>query len=131
MKTKLVPLVTLASAVLNVAINLIWVPRYGVMTAAVSTAISYAVSAGLHALLAHKLHPIPWEYRRWAHLMGVAALCYALGSMLPVRGLVVGVTLKTLIATALYVMALTVTGFFSHDEIARARRFAARKYRRV
>jgi O-antigen/teichoic acid export membrane protein len=131
MKTKLVPLVTLASAALNVGLNLVFVPRYGVMAAAVSTAVSYAASAALHGLLAQHLHPIAWEYRRWALLLGVGAICYGAGMALPQPGVLASLAIKTVFVALAFPLGLIATGFLTRSEAAGARARLARGLRRV
>ncbi|MBI9070453.1 MAG: polysaccharide biosynthesis C-terminal domain-containing protein [Melioribacteraceae bacterium] len=61
-KTKYMPLITGLGAVSNVAANLILIPYYGIMGAAVSTLISYIVmSAGIF-IVANKYYPVEYEY---------------------------------------------------------------------
>jgi O-antigen/teichoic acid export membrane protein len=126
MRTSSVALVTVASAILNVAMNLLCVPKYGVMAAAGSTAICYGVSAILHGLLAHRLHPIAWEYRRWAVLFGAALLWYLVGTNLPVHGLLLGLVTKTSIVTLAFPISLLGCRFLSQAELTHIRALAMR-----
>jgi len=130
MKTKLVPVITAISAVLNIGVNLVFIPRYGVMAAAVSTTVCYGTSAVLHGLLAQRLHPIAWEYRRWALLLGAGIACFFVGSALPLPDRAGGVWLllfgKLLVAAVGFPAVLVATRFFSRSELARARSLASR-----
>lgn len=83
MKTRLIPVVTAIGAVSNLAMNLAFIPRFGILAAAVTTAIAYGLMAALHGLLAHKMHPIRWENRRWAAIALIAVATYMCASLLP------------------------------------------------
>jgi O-antigen/teichoic acid export membrane protein len=124
MKTKAVPLVTLTSAAVNVGLNLLFVPRYGVMAAAVMSAVGYGVSSLLHGALAQKLHPIPWEYSRWARLLGAGVLTCVVTRLLRLESVAVGLALKVPLALVLFLGTLVLTGFFPRGTLlALAKRF--------
>jgi O-antigen/teichoic acid export membrane protein len=107
-KTSLVPLVTVSSAALNVLINLALVPRYGVIVAAVSTAVSYAFAAGLHGWLAHRNYAIKWQYGRWTAIALVSLAAYALAHSMP--GGAWGMFGKAVIVCLAYPAVLVATG---------------------
>lgn len=117
MRTGTMPLVTLTSAGFNLAINFLFVPRYGAIAAAVSTAAAYAIGALLHGALAQHLYPIPWEYRRWGLLLGVGGSCYAAGILLAPATIVLGIMVKALIVLA-FPAALAACRFFTPSERA-------------
>lgn len=105
MKTRWIPAVTALGAIVNVGTNLVFVPRYGILAAAVDTAVAYGVMAVAHALLAHKMHPIKWEAGRWAKIIAVALITYGVSRQLPHSA--IGIGLKVLlVAGALGMMAL-------------------------
>ena len=68
--------VAVAGAVVNIALNLLLVPRYGMEGAAAATVVAYVVLAGGMAWLAQRLYPVPYEWRRLtiAVAAGVAAV---------------------------------------------------------
>jgi O-antigen/teichoic acid export membrane protein len=119
MRTGAIPLVTFASAGLNVAINLLLVPRHGALVAAVSTAVAYAAGALLHGALAQRLYPIPWEYRRWGLLLGVGAGCYATGRLLAPAALAPALAVKAALVLVAFPLGLAACGFFTPAERAR------------
>src|SRR5439155_20773048 len=82
MRTAAVPLCTVAAALTNIGLNLWLVPRYGIMAAAITTFVAYAVLMFTHGMLANHLYPIAWEYRRWAGMIAAAGLCFAAGLVL-------------------------------------------------
>jgi O-antigen/teichoic acid export membrane protein len=97
MKTRLVPVITATGAIVNVGINIVFVPRYGIMAAAVATAVGYGAMAVLHGWLAHRVHRIPWEYRRWAGVCAIALGAYAAGRWVPFSSSTVAVAVKALL----------------------------------
>jgi O-antigen/teichoic acid export membrane protein len=68
-RTAVIPVLTGISAVLNIALNLWLVPRYGVTAAAISTAVSYGVCLVLTLVVAWRIQPVRYEARQM--LVGV------------------------------------------------------------
>lgn len=77
-KTTAFPVVSAVVAVVNVGLNILLVPRYGIIAAAVTTFLAYVMLAGAHAWLAHKIFPIAWEYGRLARIGAAALVTYFL-----------------------------------------------------
>lgn len=60
-KTKYFPVVTISAAIVNVVVNIIFVPRIGIMGGAIATLLSYIIMAvGLY-LVSQKFYPIKYE----------------------------------------------------------------------
>ena len=73
-KTKYFPLVTGAGALVNVAANLLLVPRLGIMGAALAVLASYLVMALLLHQVARKFYPVPYEYGKLARILGTVVV---------------------------------------------------------
>lgn len=71
-RTALLPALTVASAAANVLINIILIPRIGVMGAAWATLTAYALFASLTFLVARRIYPVRLDYLR---LAAVAVIC--------------------------------------------------------
>jgi O-antigen/teichoic acid export membrane protein len=98
--------VTGAAAVVNVALNLILIPPYGIMGAAVATVVAYVTMAAGMAWWAGRVYPVPYQWRRvlTAGLTGVA---------LVVAGKLVGGGFAVALALALaYPLVLAPLGFY-------------------
>ena len=63
-KTKLVPVSTFIGACVNVAVNLLLIPRFGMMGAAWATLVAYLAMAVSVYFLAEHVYPVPYEYSR-------------------------------------------------------------------
>jgi O-antigen/teichoic acid export membrane protein len=113
------PLVTAITAALNIAANLLLVPRFGMLGAAWATVVSYAAMAGLGFVLSRRLYPIPFEASRLLRLAAAAGLGY-LVSLLAPSALVPAVAVK-LVALALFPAAVVAFGVLSAEEWERGR----------
>ncbi|UCH09812.1 MAG: oligosaccharide flippase family protein [Fidelibacterota bacterium] len=73
-RTKWVMLFRGSGAFANVVCNLILIPIWGAMGAALSTCISFAVMALLTFLITRRFYPVPYEWVRLAKLSSLIAL---------------------------------------------------------
>ena len=62
-KTKLIPLATFAAAVLNIFINWLLIPKYGILGAAIGTLIAHILLYVFHQIMALKIGKTEYEYR--------------------------------------------------------------------
>ena len=93
-RTQFMWAVTLSGAAVNFALNLILIPTYGMMGAAVATIAAYVVMAASISWWSQRIYPVPYQWRRvlTAGLAGVALVVAGklAGGGLPVA---VGLTL--------------------------------------
>ena len=121
-RTAAVPIVTAAAAASNIVLNLIMVPRYGIRAAAVTTLIAYMLFAATHGLLAHKLHPISWEYGRLLRIAAAALVTYFIARLVDTSAVMTLVTRAGL--SALFPAFLLAFGAVSRKELKRAAELA-------
>jgi O-antigen/teichoic acid export membrane protein len=107
--------ITAAAAVLNVVLNLLLIPPFGMMGAAVATIGAYgALFLGM-AWRAQRVFPVPYQWRRVG-----TALAAAVG--LTVVGRVLDPPLLAAIAlVASYPLVLLPLGFYLPEELRRMR----------
>jgi O-antigen/teichoic acid export membrane protein len=74
-----IPLISAAAGAVNITLNLLWVPRFGVMAAAWNTIVGYFIMLIVAWLFARKQRPFPFEYARLARVVAAAAGLFALG----------------------------------------------------
>jgi O-antigen/teichoic acid export membrane protein len=77
------PMITAVVAAVNIGANFLLIPRFGLMGAAWATFASYAVMAGLGAVISQRLYPIPFEKGPLLALGASGAAVYALGRLAP------------------------------------------------
>jgi O-antigen/teichoic acid export membrane protein len=108
--------VTGAAALLNVALNLVLVPEYGMHGSAAATVASFALLFALMVWRAQKVFPVDYQWRRVATALGAAVA-------LTIAGKALDVGLAGAIAIALaYPLVLLPLGFYLPAERARLRR---------
>jgi O-antigen/teichoic acid export membrane protein len=116
MRTGWIAIGTIVAGVVNVAITFALAGSMGILGAAVATLIGYALLALIQGLVAHRLHPIPWEYRRWAILVAVAAACIGLGALVDDTPTFLNLLADFGIAVIAFPLILWLIRFFDEDE---------------
>jgi O-antigen/teichoic acid export membrane protein len=129
-KNRLVPVITLIASGVNVGLNFILVPAYGMWAAAWTTVLGFGILAVLVYFISNKWYPIPYEWRRLITLAVASAL--TLGAAWGI-GLAAGVSvhdsLETLVlgqlamtpALLVFPLVLWVARFWRPEEIRRFR----------
>lgn len=113
-KTAYFPLIVGVSGALNVGLNLVLIPAYGMMGAAWSTVAGYALAVGLTYVLSQRYYPIHYDVRRLVHLIALFAVL-AVAARPFDGGSAVDVVVRVGILAA-YPVGLLVTGFFEPGE---------------
>ena len=98
--------VTGAAAAVNVALNLILIPPYGMMGAAAATVAAYATMAVGMAWWSQRVYPVPYQWRRVATAAAVAVALVVTGKLLDL-----GLALSVLVVLV-YPLALAPVGFY-------------------
>lgn len=120
-KTKFLPYVTGAGALVNVVVNLTLIPKFGITGAAIATLLSYMVMAIGIYFPSQRLYYVEYEWGRLIRVM--LAACVVVGAVL-LLGLqpatAVGIAVK-LGATALFVLLVVVLKIFDTADIRETR----------
>jgi O-antigen/teichoic acid export membrane protein len=130
-RTQYYPIATITAAAVNIILNLVLIPGYGMVGAAWANGAAYAVQAGLGYAFSQRFYPIAYEWGRLARvcLAGIAA--YGAARMLPSVHLAVNprstlapvpdLLLRGTTVIVVFVGLLAVTGFFHPEELRRLR----------
>ena len=102
-------LITGLAAVVNVALNLLLIPPYGMMGAAVATVAAYGVMFLAMTWYAQRVFPVPYQWRRVLTAAGAAVA-------LLLAGKAVGGLAAALALTLAYPLTLLLLGFFLPEE---------------
>jgi O-antigen/teichoic acid export membrane protein len=78
-KTRFNWIVTGTAALLNTVLNLILIPREGMMGAAIATLVAYAWLFALMAVYSRRVYPAPHQWRRIAIALASAGVLFAIG----------------------------------------------------
>jgi O-antigen/teichoic acid export membrane protein/glycosyltransferase involved in cell wall biosynthesis len=103
------------AAIANLGLNAALIPTLGMRGAAITTLVSFALSAGLIVARAQRVYRIPFEYGRIVHVTAIALVTYFVASRLPDAPLWLALVTKSL-AWLLFPALLWVTGFLSAPE---------------
>ena len=101
--------ITGVAAAVNVVLNLILIPPYGIMGAAVATVVAYVVMFLGMTWFAQRVFPTPYQWRRVASAAGAAVALLLLGRQLGGFAAALGLSLA-------YPLALLALGFFLPEE---------------
>jgi O-antigen/teichoic acid export membrane protein len=112
--------ITGAAAALNVALNLVLIPPYGMTGAAAATVASYSLMLLLMTWYAQRVFPVQYQWRRVLTAAAAAVALLVAGKVLDT-----GFAVSLLLAAA-YPVALGLLGFYLPDERARLRALVAR-----
>ncbi|SRR5579875_485251 len=85
-KTWFAALFTTIAAIVNIGINLILIPLYGSMGAALSTLFAYALLACIAYIVNRRIYPVPYEIGFFIFILGVGVTLY-IASDFFVRGM--------------------------------------------
>jgi O-antigen/teichoic acid export membrane protein len=109
-RTKVLPLLTISAGLVNVGLNLLLIPRIGIIGAAWATMAGYATLAALTAWYARRVYPIALDLPRLALLFGsLVALLVAGGALTaPLNGSPAGALAHLGLALAFAVLVVPV-----------------------
>ena len=98
--------------------NLLLIPRLGIVGSGVANVTAYAVLAGVSWSFAHRFYPIQYEYGRIARVLAAGVIAFLAGRFLPLTvGPVVGVLARGTTVVAAFPAVLAVSGFFVPMEL--------------
>jgi O-antigen/teichoic acid export membrane protein len=95
-KTKSLALVTIAASLLNIVLNIIFIPKWGMMAAAYSTLISFILLYWLTYFLSQKYYRIPYENMKTIVTILLGVLIY-LFSLIIDFNIIIGITIKAIL----------------------------------
>jgi len=134
-KNRMIPFITLIASGVNVSLNFVLIPRYGIWAAAWTTVIGFGILAVLVYFVSNKWYPIPYEWRRLIILGCGAALTLGLAWVIghaaglsvdePLGALLVDTLLITP-ALLVFPVLFKLTRFFTPKESAQIRHILRR-----
>jgi len=115
-KMKYAPIIVIVAAVSNIVFCAILVPPYGMMGASVATMLAYIIQLVMSFMINQRIYPIPFEYRRMAHMTGIFILVVILNYLIRIDSLWWSLPVKAGLFV-LFFGLLLITGFFTRREI--------------
>ncbi len=105
-RTYIMVRVVFLACLLNVAMNVVLLPRIGLLGAAIATLVSYALMSGLFAWESLKLLPLRMEWKAWARYALVGVGSWMVVSRITIENLFVDVAVKGTLSLTLYLGTL-------------------------
>ena len=128
-RTRFYPMATMAAAAVNVSLNFVLIPRYGIVGAAWANGAAYSVQAVLGYVFSQRFYPITYEWGRIARVCAAAAIAYLIARWIPSLRLDVDprstmahlpdVLTRGATVVAVFAGLLAATGFFHAAELRR------------
>jgi O-antigen/teichoic acid export membrane protein len=81
-KTWLTSIYFIVSAIINIGLNIVLIPVFGTMGAALATLVAYIVLALVAYLVNQRIYPVPFEVGLFLVALGIGILLYLLGNRL-------------------------------------------------
>jgi O-antigen/teichoic acid export membrane protein len=119
-KVKYRPVILGVAAALNITLNFLLIPTYGMMGAAISTLVSYLVEGVLRVIVSQRLYPVPYEYARLGRVALVIIGLYYAGVTIPWGTIWIALAGKAALLLSAPLL-LYVGGFFQPGELERFR----------
>lgn len=117
-KTNVEAIIFFIGAVLNVGLNFLLVPRYGMMGAANATIITYIVLAAILFVYNKKLMEIKYEWPRIIKIITITAIIFSLGYFIIIDSIVWSIIFKIFIIL-LFPLLLYLVRFYEKKELKR------------
>ena len=129
-KTQYLPFLLWAAAGLNLLLNFLLIPRWGMMGAAVATLVSYFVLAVLVYFVSQRLYAFRYEWNRLLKLSLFFLLCYGASFLIPPASIWVTIGIK-LALLLIFPLALLGSRFFTPEELTRGKELVAVGYSKL
>ena len=114
--TKHVAWITLGAAAFNIILNFIFIPRFGIMAAAVNTLIAFTLFYFITQIFSDKYYKIPFENYKLILMLIVGSVLSSLIYFLPSMNTILEIVLK-LILVILFPFILFVFRFYEKAEL--------------
>lgn len=110
--------IVLVAALVNIGLNFLFVPQWGMLGAALATMLSYLVWNVLKAYYSAKFYNLHFEIGRLLHITGIGFGLYGLSLLIADNGAIGTVVALKFLCFLGYPLTLWSTGFFSDSEKA-------------
>lgn len=85
-RTRYLTVLAALAAACNLALNLVLIPRFGMMGAAWSTFLAFLALAAATLAVGQSVYPVAYEWHRLGRIVGAAVLVFGLGTIIPSNG---------------------------------------------
>lgn len=115
-KTNYVAIITIISAAINIILNFIFIPAYGIIGAAVNTLIAFVILFGLSLITSNRYYKINFEGFRLVLLFVISGILLVITYLINIQSFWINLIFKFLMVL-LFPMSLYLTKFYQPSEI--------------
>lgn len=115
-KTIYYTIITGIGAIVNIGLNLMLIPKYGMMAAAINTTIAYFLIFVLMYWVSRRIYPIAYEKIRVLKIVMIGIFLFFGGNLIPVNSMIFSITLKILLLIS-FPFLLYAINFFRSTEL--------------
>jgi O-antigen/teichoic acid export membrane protein len=119
-KTSHLGIVGVISAGANIALNLLLIPRFGMMGAAWATAGGFMLMSALSLAVSQRVYHIPYVFTRLVGIIVMATIIYFASTFVVLPSVAIQVVSKCLLF-AMFPIVLYAIGFFSDKEVQQSK----------
>jgi O-antigen/teichoic acid export membrane protein len=116
-RTQYYPVSTAIAAAANIGLNLLLIPRFGIMGAAYANGAAYALQAAIAYRFSQRFYPVRYEIGRLVRVVTAAALAYGAARALPEMPPFAGVLLRGTTVVLIMAAGLWLGGFLQPEEL--------------
>jgi O-antigen/teichoic acid export membrane protein len=116
-KTQYYPVATSIAAAINVSLNFLLIPRYGIMGAAYANGVAYAAQAAIAYHFSQRFYPVRYETGRLARVVASAIAAWGAGVAIPVGPGTIGVLARGTTVVVVMAAGLWLGGFLQPAEL--------------
>lgn len=110
--------IVVATAIFNIALNLILIPKFNYIGGALSLLLSFILMTFLAYIYGQKVYYVKYDFKKLIMIITIGVLCFAGSSFFAEYSFIMRITVKTFLMV-LFVLALFFLGLFSKSEIAK------------
>ncbi len=114
--TKSIAYYTVLAAILNILLNIIFIPKYGYIAAAYTTLVSYFALFVVSYLISNRYYPIPFEIKKLLQIFVTGIVVYLAVSVLRTNNSLIEILIK-LLAIIIFPFLLYFWKFYEKQEI--------------
>jgi len=111
----------LFAAAINIGLNFILIPRYGILGASIATTISYFIVLLCYFFAVSRVYYVPFQYGKFLFILALTSIFYYFSTWLNTE-LILSVILKSLLL-GIYTVIVLFNSYFTRDELAGFKRF--------
>jgi len=121
-RTVYYPFITGIAAVINIGLNLLLVPVWGMAAAAYNTVVGYGILSLLTLYIAQRLYRIPYEYKRLLSMAFLSLVLIVSSRIINIDSILAAVVIKSILFLS-FPCILFVSGFFTSDEVVKMKQY--------